>query len=60
MNQTILHSILLVIEVFVLMLQILQLLHLRFNTRKVKLIDKKLQSDKLLSEIIDSTFWDKK
>lgn len=60
MTQRTLHNIILAIEVFVLILQILQLLHLRFHTRKVKQIDKKIQNDKLLDEIIDSAFWDKK
>lgn len=60
MNQTSLNSIALITEIFVLILQILQLMHLRFNTKKIKQIDRQLQNDKLLNEIIDSTFWDKK
>lgn len=60
MNQTSLTSIALIIETFVLILQIFQLMHLRFNTKKIKQIDKVLQNDKLLNEIFNSNFWDKK
>lgn len=60
MNQKLLNNTVLIVEIFVLILQIFQLMHLRFNTKKIKQIDKKLQNDKLLNEIFDSTFWDKK